>query len=119
MLGGRLAGVIGHFYDLRLRHATTNYKKKIGNPFFERPFLRRNAQKKESRTEIIYDFIQKLLSETILDLWKCPNQKTHESESTGSLVWALPEVQNWFQRQFVNQVLYNYHLEFLAALSSS
>ena len=46
MLGGRLAGVIGHFYDLRLRHATTNFKNTIGNPFFERPFLRQNAQKK-------------------------------------------------------------------------
>ena len=34
----------------------------------------------------------KLLSEMISDLGKCPNQKTHESESAG----APPEVQNHF-----------------------
>ena len=41
-----------------------------------------------------------MLSETILDLGKCPNQKTHESESAGFLIWALPEVKNCFRKQF-------------------
>ena len=53
--------------------------------------------------------ILNLLLESILDLGKCSNQKTHESESTGFLVWALPEVQNEFRKQFFNQVLYNFY----------
>ena len=40
---------------------------------------------------------------------KCPNQKMHESESAGYLVWALPEVQNRFWKQFLLKVLYNYY----------
>ena len=54
----------------------------------------RNAPKKKFRTVNMYDFKRKLLSKSILDLGKCPNQKTHESESACFLVWALPEVQN-------------------------
>ena len=36
----------------------------------------------------------KMLSDSILDLGKCPNRKTHESESACFPVGALPEVQN-------------------------
>ena len=46
----------------------------------------RNAPKKKFRIVIIQHFIRKLLSKLILDLRKCPNQKTHESESAGFLV---------------------------------
>ena len=53
-----------------------------------------------------------MLSKTILDLGKCPNQKTHESESAGFLVWALPEVQNCFRKQFLHKVIYNYYSKF-------
>ena len=48
-----------------------------------------------------------------MDLGKCPNQKTHESESAGFLVRALPEVQNLFQKQFSYKVLYNYYYTFI------
>ena len=37
--------------------------------------------------------MQKVLSEIIWDLGKCPKQKTHESESAG----ALPKVRNHFR----------------------
>ena len=37
--------------------------------------------------------MRKLLSKSILDFGKCPNPKTHEGESAGFLIWALPEVQ--------------------------
>ena len=53
--------------------------------------------------------MRKLLSKLILDFGKCPNQKTHESESAGFLVWALPEVQNCFRKQFLHKVIYNYY----------
>ena len=53
-----------------------------------------------------------MLSETILDLRKCPNKKTHESESAGFLIWALPEVKNCFQKQYLHKVLYNYYSKF-------
>ena len=36
--------------------------------------------------------MRKLCSKMILDLKKCPNKKTHESESVGFRVWALPKV---------------------------
>ena len=52
-----------------------------------------------------------MLLETILDLGKCPNQKTQESESAGFLVWALPEVQNCCQKQFSDKVIYNNYLK--------
>ena len=37
-----------------------------------------------------------MVSETVLDLRKCPNQKTHERESAVFLVWALPKVKAVF-----------------------
>ena len=46
-----------------------------------------------------------LLSKLILDFGKCPNQKTHESESAGFLVQALPMVHN----QFSHKVIYKYN----------
>ena len=49
-----------------------------------------------------------LLSESILDLGKCPNRKMHESESAGFLDWALSKVQNRFQKHFSHKVLYTY-----------
>ena len=52
-----------------------------------------------------------VLSKTILDFRKCPNKKTHESESVGFLVWSLPGVQNCFWKQFLHKVLYNYYSE--------
>ena len=57
---------------------------------------------------MICHFIRKLLSKLILDFGKCPNQKMHESESAGFLVWALPMVQNHFSKQFYQKVLYSY-----------
>ena len=44
----------------------------------------------------------------ILDLRKCPNQKTHESESECFLFPAIPAVQNKYWKQFSNKVLYTY-----------
>ena len=41
-----------------------------------------------------------MLSNLILDLWKCPNKKTNESQSEGFLVQAIPVVQNQFQKNF-------------------
>ena len=56
--------------------------------------------------------MRKLLSKLILDFGKCPNQKTHESESAGFLVRALPVVGNHFWKQISNKVLYNYYSNF-------
>ena len=50
----------------------------------------------------------KLLLDSILDLGKFPDQKTHESESACFLVCALPEVQNQIQKQFSHKVFYTY-----------
>ena len=47
-----------------------------------------------------------------MDFGKCPNQKMHESESAGFLVWALPVVWNHFWKQIFNKVLYNYRSKF-------
>ena len=55
--------------------------------------------------------INNLHSQSIFDPRKYPNQKTHES--AGFLVWVLPEVQNWFWKQFFKQVLYNHYSNFL------
>ena len=66
-------------------------EKSIFFPFFNTD---RNAPKVFFRTVIIEHFIRKLLLKLTLDLGKCPNQKTHESESAGFLFWALPVVQN-------------------------
>ena len=51
----------------------------------------------KNRTVIMKYFMRKVLSELILDLRKCPNQKMHQHESAGFtqiLIGALPEVQN-------------------------
>ena len=50
-----------------------------------------------------------MLSDSILDLGKCPNRKTHESESACFPVGALPKVQNWIWKHFSHKVLYNYY----------
>ena len=50
-----------------------------------------------------------MLLETILDLGKCPHPKTHEIESVCFLVWALPEIQNGYQQQFLHKVIYIYY----------
>ena len=47
----------------------------------------------------------KLLWEMILDLGKCPKTENSWKWISVFLIWALPEVQNWFQRQFFNEVL--------------
>ena len=52
--------------------------------------------------------MKKLLLETIWDLGKCPNQKTHESQSAGFLIRALPNVQNHVWKHCSHKVLYNY-----------
>ena len=54
----------------------------------------------------------KMLSKSILNLGKCPNRKTHESESACFLVWALRKVQNRIWKQFSHKVLYNYYSKF-------
>ena len=46
-----------------------------------------------------YTFVSNLILVLNLDLGKCPNQKTHESESADFLLWALPEIQNQFPKQ--------------------
>ena len=53
--------------------------------------------------------MRKLLLEIISDLEKCPNQKTHESESAR----ALSMVQNYFQKLFSHKVLYHNILKIL------
>ena len=42
----------------------------------------------------MYYFLRKMLSDSILDVGKCANQKMHESESACFLVVALSQVQN-------------------------
>ena len=55
--------------------------------------------------------MRKMLSETILDLGKGPNQKMHESEKACFLVGALRKVQN----QIWKQLLYNYYYKKIGA----
>ena len=50
----------------------SHLKNTMGNPFFDMPFSGTNTPI-FFRIVIIYDLIQKLLSETILDIRKCPN----------------------------------------------
>ena len=52
--------------------------------------------------------MRKMISERIVDLGKCSNQKMHESESASFPVWPLPKVQNQFRKHFSHKVLYNY-----------
>ena len=63
--------------------------------------------------------MRKLLSDLIFDLRKCPTWKTHESETACFLIWALPEVQNWIQKQFSHKVLYNFLTNIFGALWST
>ena len=56
--------------------------------------------------------MRKMLSDSILDLGKCPNQKTHESENACFLVGALCEVKNRIWKHFSHKVLYNYYSTF-------
>ena len=58
--------------------------------------------------EIRYTFQSNLLSELILYLRKCPNQKMYESESASLVLWALPEIQNQFQKQIWLKSIPNY-----------
>ena len=67
----------------------SHFKNAIGNTFFNAICLDETHQF-FFETVIVEDFISKMLLESILDLRKCPNQKMHESESAGFLVWALP-----------------------------
>ena len=56
--------------------------------------------------------MRKLFSDSILNLGKCPNWKTHESESACFLVWALPKVQNQIEKHFSHKILYNFLTKF-------
>ena len=56
--------------------------------------------------------MRKLLLELISDLGKCPNKKTHESDSTCFLVLALPKVQIYCRKKFSHKVLYSYCYNF-------
>ena len=53
--------------------------------------------------------MRKMLSDSIFDLKKCPNQKTHENESTCFPVGALCEVLNRIWEHFSHKVLHNYY----------
>ena len=44
----------------------------------------------------MYYFMRKMLSESILDLGKCPNQKMHESECACFQVGAFYEVIKYY-----------------------
>ena len=67
---------------------------------------------KKFSSVIMYTFQSNLLSELILDLRRCPNQKTHESEIAGFLLWALPEVQNQIRKQIWLKNIPNYMTKF-------
>ena len=54
----------------------------------------------------------KMLSDSILDLGKCPYRKRHESESACFPVGTLPKVQNRIWKHFSHKVLYNYNSKF-------
>ena len=56
--------------------------------------------------------MRKMLSDSILDLGKCPNRKMHESESACFPVGALSEVQNRISKHFSHEVLYNLYSYF-------
>ena len=56
--------------------------------------------------------MSKLLSNSILDLAKCPNQKTCTFTFMHFPIGALPEVQNLFWNLFSHKVLYNYYSNF-------
>ena len=68
----------------------------MGNPYFYFFLIcDQNALKNKFSYVIMYTFRSNL----ILDLGKCLNQKTHESESAGFLLCAVPEDQNQFRKQ--------------------
>jgi hypothetical protein len=74
----------------------SHFKNTMGNPFFEAQFFETKRSKFFFRIVIIWYFMEKLLSDSILDLAKCPNQKTCTFTFMRFLVGALPEVQNCF-----------------------
>ena len=67
---------------------------------------------KKIRTEIIEHFMRKLLSQMILDLEKCPCTFTFMHFQ----VTTLPEVQNYFGKQFFSNVLHNYRSKFFSGV---
>ena len=85
-----------------------NFKIQWEIHFFTFLIIDQNALKFCCCYVIRYTFQSNLLSELILDLGKCPNQKTHESESAGFLLRALPEVQNQFRKQIWLKSIPNY-----------
>ena len=94
------------------------FENTMGHPFFDFVKYRSEHCKKKFIWVIMYYFMRKMLSEPILDLRKCPNWKTHESESAGFLVGALHKVWNQIWKQFSHKVLYNYYSNFFWALRS-
>ena len=70
-----------------------NFKIQWEIHFFTFLIIDQNALKKKFSFVIRYTFQSNLLLELILDLGKCPYQKTHESESAGFLLRALLEHQ--------------------------
>ena len=59
-----------------------------------------------------------MLSDSIFDPGKYPNQKVYKSESAGFLVWVFLEVQNWFWKQFLIKFYIITILNFLLSVSS-
>ena len=60
------------------------------------------------RIVIMSYFMKKMLSDSILDLAKCPNRKTCTFTFMRFSFGALSEVQNWIWKHFSHKVLYNY-----------
>ena len=56
--------------------------------------------------------MRKMLSNSILDLGKCPNRKTCTFTFMRFPVGAIPEVQNSIWKYFSHKVLYNYYSKF-------
>ena len=56
---------------------------------------------------IIKYFMRKLSSNSILDLGKCPNLKTHESACFPA--GPLRKIQKWIRKHFSHKVLYNHY----------
>ena len=80
----------------------------MGKPFFD--FVKYRPKRSNFfRIVIIYHFMRKMLSDSILDLGKCPNRKTHEGESACFPVGALPDVQKRIWKHFSHKVLYIYY----------
>ena len=61
-------------------------------------------------------FISKLLSKSILDFWKWSNWKYANTYLRVFTVWPLPEVQNWFWRQFWNEKVHISNVNFFCSV---